>query len=180
MTPLQIVFLVIAGATLVGAAATVVARNLVHAALWLILALGGVAALFVLLEAPLLAVVQVTIYIGAIAILIIFAVMLTRRVMAESGPQTNRNWWAAALAALLIFTGLLAMFRQLPALDAAQPAALTGGSEALIEALGTSLVDVNQFVVPFEIASVLLLAALIGSIVIARPPDEPGSEEAAK
>jgi len=179
MTPAQIVFLLIAAATLLGAVLVVVSHNLVHAALWLILSLAGVAALFVLLEAALLAVVQVAIYIGAIAILIIFAVMLTRRVMADSGPQTNRNWWAAALAALMIFSGLIVVFMQLPALGATQAVPLAVESEALVEDLGSALVDVNRFVVPFEVASVLLLAALIGSIVVARPPDSPAEGEAA-
>ncbi len=179
MTSAQIVFLVIGAATLLGAVLVVVSHNLVHAAMWLIVSLAGVAALFVLLEAGLLAVVQVAVYIGAIAILIIFAVMLTRRVMADSGPQTNRNWWAAALAASIIFAGLIVVFSQLPSLGAAQAAPLAASSEAMVEDLGRALVDVDRYVVPFEVASVLLLAALIGAIVIARPPEGPAEGEAA-
>jgi len=177
MTAMQIVFLVIGAATLLGGVMVVVSRNLIHAALWLILSLAGVAALFVLLEAGLLAVVQVAIYIGAIAILIIFAVMLTRRVMADSGPAANPNWWAAALAALMIFAGLVVVFMQLPALGAAQAAPLASEPEALVEDLGRALVDVDRYVVPFEVASVLLLAALIGAVVVARPPEAPLPEE---
>jgi NADH-quinone oxidoreductase subunit J len=125
----------------------------------------------VLLEANFLAVVQVAIYIGAIAILIIFAVMLTRRVMTDSGHQVNRNWWLAALAALLLFAGLLSMLLQAPHPEGVALQPLPDPNSQLKE-LGVALVDVNQYVLPFEVASVLLLAALIGAIVIARPATE--------
>ncbi len=176
MTAMQLVFLFAGAVTLLAAILVVASPRLVHAGLWLILALAGVAVLFILLEAEFLAVVQVAIYIGAIAVLIIFTVMLTRRVMADSGPQVNRNWWAAALAALLLFCSLLALFRQVPTLASANAAPLTASPQMLLEDLGRSLVDVDRFVLPFEIASVLLLAALIGAIVIARPPEGPAKE----
>jgi NADH-quinone oxidoreductase subunit J len=169
MTTIQLVFLLIGAITLLSAVMVVSSPRLVHAALWLILALAGVAVLFVLLEASFLAVVQVAVYIGAIAILIIFAVMLTRRVMADSGPQTNRNWWAAAATALVLFGALLALFSQVPTLSTPS-AALAASPEAILEDLGQALVDVNRYVLPFEVASVLLLAAMIGALVIARPP----------
>jgi NADH-quinone oxidoreductase subunit J len=176
MSALQIVFLLASAFTLLSALLVVTRPNLVHASLWLIATLAGVAVFFVLLEAPFLAAVQVVIYIGAIAILIIFAVMLTRRVMSDSGPQVNRNWWGAALAAVLIFGGLVALFSQMPAAAALFPAAIVD-ADGLLEELGRSLVDVNRYVLPFEVASVLLLAAMIGAIVIARPPSrEEGAE----
>jgi NADH-quinone oxidoreductase subunit J len=168
MSALQLIFLITAAVTVIAALMVVVSPRLVHAALWLILALAGVAVVFVLLEAGFLAVVQVAVYIGAIAILIIFAVMLTRRVMTDRGRQENANWWVAALVAAGLFAGLAAIFLQLPSLGQAAPA-LPGSQEALLEQLGRSLVDVNQYVVPFELASVLLLAAMIGAIVIALP-----------
>jgi NADH-quinone oxidoreductase subunit J len=143
--------------------------KLVHAALWLIATLACVAGLFVLLEASFLAMVQVAVYIGAIAILIIFAAMLTRRVMADTGPQANRNWWAAVFASGLLFVSLIALFREVPAWWSAVPAPLPLAPEPLLEDLGQSLVDVNRYVIPFEVASVLLLAALVGAIVVARP-----------
>ena len=90
MTPLQIVFLIIALATLISAVMVVSARRIMHAALWLVLTLFGVAALFVTLETGFFAVVQVVVYVGAIAILIIFAVMLTRRDLQDTRQQTNR------------------------------------------------------------------------------------------
>jgi NADH-quinone oxidoreductase subunit J len=169
MTVLQIVFLGLGLATLVCAAMVVTSPKLVHAALWLIATLACVAGLFVLLEASFLAMVQVAVYIGAIAILIIFAAMLTRRVMAETGGQPNRNWWAAVFAAALLFVGLIGLLREVPAWSAAVPAALPLAPEPLLEDLGQSLVDVDRYVIPFEVASVLLLAALVGAIVVARP-----------
>jgi NADH-quinone oxidoreductase subunit J len=169
MTGMQIVFLVAGLITLVAAVLVVTSRNLVHAGLWLILALAGVAVLFVLLEAGFLAIVQVAVYIDAIAILIIITVMLTRHAMRDDLPQLNRTWLWAALAGLILFTGLLFLFTQVPAMDA-EAVALSGAADTNLENLGRSLVDVDQYVIPFEIASVLLLAALIGAIVVARPP----------
>src|SRR3989337_4500895 len=109
MTAMQVVFLVTAVVTLGGAVMVVTARNLVHAALWLILTLFGIAVMFALLNAGFLAVVQVVIYIGAISILMIFAIMLTRRVMQDVGPQLNPGWWIAGLLSVVLFGGLVWM-----------------------------------------------------------------------
>src|SRR3989304_5618614 len=107
MTPEQILFLVIGALTLIASILVVTSPRLVHAGLWLIAALAGVAVLFVLLENGFLAVVQVAIYIDAIAILIIIVVMLTRAVMRETDPQINRTWVLSGMAALLLFASLL-------------------------------------------------------------------------
>src|SRR5512147_1663726 len=106
MTGEQIVFLLVALFTLVSGFFVVTSRNLVHAALWLVATLFGVAVTYALLHASFLAVVQVVVYIGAIAILFIFAVMLTRKDLRDQGPQHNQNWWFGALLALLTFAGL--------------------------------------------------------------------------
>lgn len=177
MTALQGVFLFAAAVTLAAAVMVVTSTRLVHAVLWLVLALAGVAVLFVLLEAGFLAAVQVVIYVGAIAILIIFGVMLTRREMRDQGSQQTRGWPFALLASLLLFVGLLALVTQTPALTAAAPLPL-GDAESVLEDLGRSLVDVDRYVLPFEVASVLLLAALIGAIVVARPPSRSEEDEA--
>ena len=161
----QILFLLTALVTLGAAITVVTAQNLVHAALALIATFFGVAILFVLLQAGFLATVQVVLYIGAIAILIIFAIMLTRRVMQDSGPQTNRQWWLAALLSLALFAALWAVLQQVPGLQQAT------GSQPIpsdsLQLLGFAFVDPNQYALPFELASVLLLIALVGSIVIA-------------
>ncbi len=142
--------------------------NLVHSALYLVVALFGVAVLFVLLDAGFLAVVQVLVYIGAIAILMIFAVMLTSdNVAGERDSVNNTFGWALLLASLLGFA-LIIMLGQWPAAAATAPA-LSATRDTVVE-LGTALVSPDAYVIPFEVASVLLLAALIGALVVARPP----------
>ncbi len=168
MEPLKLIFLVTGAVTLLSALMVVTARKLVHAALWLVLTLAAVSVLFVLLNAPFLAVVQVVIYIGAIAILIIFAVMLTRRSMEDTGPQTSRRWWLAGLIAVVLFAAIVLLVVSHPAVSAALPGAVPPDS---VQQLGLGLVSVNAYVLPFELASVLLLAALIGASFVARPPE---------
>jgi NADH-quinone oxidoreductase subunit J len=151
--------------TLGSALMVVSARNLLHAALWLVASLFGVAMLFALLQANFFAVVQVVVYIGAIAILVIFAVMLTRRVMQDNGPQVIRTWWLAALMAVAAFgclVYLLSVWHGFWAL----PPVLPDANAPLIQ-LGQALVSPDAYLLPFEVASVLLLAALIGAIFVA-------------
>jgi len=105
MTGIQIFFLIV-GLVILGSALMVVTTgNLIHAALWLIVTLFGVAVLFAILDASFLAVVQVVVYIGAIAILFIFAVMLTHKEMRDRGPQLSNIWWLNAIISLLTFGG---------------------------------------------------------------------------
>ena len=168
LTLTQFIFLAAAIITLLAAIMVVTTRSMVHAALWLIMTLAGIAVFFVLLNAGFLAVVQVAVYIDAIAIMIIIVVMLTQRSMGVNDPQRNKTWWVALIAALLLCGSLVVMFAQTPLLGVEAPA-LTMGPEAMIEELGLALVDVDRYILPFEVASVLLLAALIGSIIVAWP-----------
>ena len=170
MTPDQIIFLLCAALIVSSALMVVTTRNLVHAALWLVAALFGVAILFGLLQAGFLALVQVVVYIGAIAVLFIFAVMLTRREMRDKGPQVNQNWGIAALLALLTFGGLAYIMSSWDGfLSTAK--ALHSGTDSLM-LLGNALVSPDAFVLPFEVASVLLLAALVGAVFIASSSKE--------
>ncbi len=165
MTPLQAIFLIVAALALVSAFLVVTARSLVHAALWLIVTLFAVAVVFVLLEAGFLAAVQVVLYIGAIAILIIFAIMVTRGAFGEQVPQTRQGWPLSALLAALVFAGLAWLVRQVPSFASAQAAPFD--EAAGLKQLGLELVHPERFMLPFEVASVLLLAALVGAIIIA-------------
>ena len=118
-----------------------------------------------MLHANFLAVVQVVVYIGAIAILFIFAVMLTRKDLRDQGPQMNRNWWFGALLSVLTFLGLFFLLQGWNGLSnttADMPADFDA-----IAALGDALISPNAFVLPFEVASVLLVAALIGAVYVA-------------
>ncbi|MBZ0296893.1 MAG: NADH-quinone oxidoreductase subunit J [Anaerolineae bacterium] len=151
-----------------GGLGVVTTRNLMHAALYLILSLFGVAGFFVLLSAPFLAAVQVLVYIGAIAILLIFAVMLTRS-LTNIRNIVNEQWWLSALVGAGLFILLVAGVL-LPVWGANSAFASQQVSEVVASTtdLGVALVDGNQYVLPFEVASLLLTAAMIGAIVIAR------------
>jgi len=165
MTAEQIIFLIVGVVTLLSGLMVVTSRNLVHAALWLVAALFSVAIIYTLLNAGFIAVVQVVVYIGAIAILFIFAVMLTRKDMRDTGPQLNRNWWAGALMAVLTFAGLVLLLRGWSGYSKTA-AAIPSGFDAVGE-LGNALVSPTAYVLPFEVASVLLLAALVGAVYVA-------------
>ena len=165
MSGMEIIFLVVALVTLYAALEVVTTNNLIHAALWLIVTLFGVAAIFALLSAPFLAVVQVMVYIGAIAILMIFAIMLTRGVGKADKPLVNKNWPVAAVFGFLMFFALALMLIFSGRGNAAMP--FMADSGATITTLGIALVSPAGYVLPFELASVLLLAALIGAIYVA-------------
>jgi NADH-quinone oxidoreductase subunit J len=162
---IHIVFFIVALVTLWAALEVVTTNNLVHAALWLIVTLFGVAAIFALLSAPFLAVVQVMVYIGAIAILMIFAIMLTRGIGEDDKALVNKNWPVASIFGFLMFFTLALMLIYSGKGTATMP--FLEDSSATISALGMALVSPQGYVLPFELASVLLLAALIGAIVVA-------------
>lgn len=164
MTLAQIVFLVLAVAAVGSAVGVVTNRNIFYSALLLIGCLFTVAGFYVLLEAPFLAAVQVLIYVGAIAVLIIFAVMLTENLMHKQRAW-NEQWWVAVLVALVL--GAVLLYVVVGAQWQLSDAAIPGDA---IAALGQSLM--STYVLPFEVASVLLLMALIGAIIIAREQKE--------
>jgi NADH-quinone oxidoreductase subunit J len=161
----QVIFLAVGLVVLGSAVMVVTTRSLIHAALWLVVTLFGVAALYAILNAGFLAIVQVVIYIGAIAILFIFAVMLTRKDLRDRGAQQNPGWWLGALVAVLSFAGLLTMMRGWEGFSSL-PASTPADFDA-VAALGNALVQPDAFVLPFEVASLLLLAALIGAVYVA-------------
>lgn len=165
MTGEQIIFLIVGAVTLIAGLMVVTVRNLVHAALWLVATLFGVAIIYTLLNAGFLAVVQVVVYIGAIAILFIFAVMLTRRQSAETGPGMNKNWWVGALMAVLTFAALAFLLQGWSGFSK-QAAVIPSGFDAIAQ-LGNVLTSPQGYVLPFEVASVLLLAALVGAVYLA-------------
>jgi NADH-quinone oxidoreductase subunit J len=165
MTIIQIAFIVLAAITLGTGLMVVTTRNLIHSVLWLIASLFGVAVLYAFLQAGFLAVVQVIIYIGAIAILLIFAVMLTRKITQESGPRFNDNWMWAMITALAFFIAMIWALVSWPGISSM--AAPLNPRADLLKDLGVALVSPDAYLLPFEMASVLLLTALIGSIVVA-------------
>jgi len=164
MTVEQIVFIVFSIITLGGAVGVVTTRNLYYAALSLIVALAGMAGYFVLLSAGFLAAVQIIVYIGAIAILILFTIMLSRKLMTTAEPQANDQWWLAAIVSLLLLVALSMLLLRVdwPLSDAALPA------DSLTQ-LGVSFL--GSYLIPFLVVSILLLVALVGGIILAREPE---------
>jgi NADH-quinone oxidoreductase subunit J len=164
MVLMQVVFILVAVITLVSALMVVTVNRIPHAAMWLVLVLVGVAVLFALLDAGFLVVVQIMVYVGAIAILIIFALMLTRKAMEDTGPQVGRTWWSllASGGVFMVLVGALSPWEQMQSTPGALP---VGGLD--IAELGRLLVEPEGFVIPFEVASLLLLAAMIGAAYVA-------------
>ena len=186
----DIVFWILSLMAIVGSLGVVLVYNLFRAALLLIVVFVAVAGMFILLSAEFLAVVQILIYVGAIAILIIFAVMLTRDV--QRGNLPNRMHIPAAVFAALLFTALVAVavdtkWDFLPAehqerVELVQVSAVTIITDEVLNDEGLSLQEqdeiqesgladllISDYVLPFEAVSVLLLAALIGALVLVRP-----------
>lgn len=155
-----IAFWVLAVATVGSALVVPVARNLIHALAFLVVSFMGVAGLYVTLSADFLAVAQILIYAGAISILLIFAIVLTPlqgRDNAEGFLRIPAAMLAVVVAATLIFA----------AIDTDWSISDRAGFESTATFIGDALLD--EYVLPFEIASVLLLVAVIGAIVIVRP-----------
>ena len=162
-----VAFAIVAVVALVSGFGVVTTRNVAHAALFLLVSLASVAGVFILLVAEFLALVQVLIYGGAVTIVLLFALMLTR---AEefSNVRANPQWLVGALAAIGVCGAMGAVILN----DRLDTQALQGPS---LKELGGELF--TNWVVPFEIASLLLLMALIGAIILARASDNdaPGS-----
>lgn len=158
----QIAFWVLSILTLVAAGGVMVSRNLLHAVLFLIVAFIGVAGFFVLLSAEFIAMAQIIIYVGAIAVLILFAIVLT--------PQAIRDNSETAMVgpAILLGIALVAVF--LFVIHDTTWATSTGDPGLSASALGRALL--STWVLPFEIASVLLTAALVGAIMLVRSETE--------
>ncbi|MGJ3237630.1 MAG: NADH-quinone oxidoreductase subunit J family protein [Anaerolineae bacterium] len=167
---LILAFVVFSVITLGGAIGVVTTRNLFRGTIWLMVSLFGVAGYYVLLEAPFLAAVQILVYIGAIAILFTFAVMLTRSLTALTDRYTRpvANLVGAVLMFALLMLGIV-----LPVWYGWEPdpSILTARVQDTRD-LGIALVDKEGFVLPFELVSLLLTAAMIGAIVIAREVEE--------
>lgn len=177
----QIVFFILAAITLTSAVVVVTMRNLFHAALALMVSFVGVAGIYVLLEAPFLGMAQLLVYIGAISILIIFAIMMTRRLMQTSETPFNSQaigaLVGAALTLAILVVVIVRLYPMIPADGALQSAPQVDPAtlQSSVARLGRSFVSAEAYVLPFELASVLLLAALVGSIIIAWPRS--GEEE---
>jgi NADH-quinone oxidoreductase subunit J len=161
-------FGLLAFAMAVSAIKLVTTKNVVHAALYLVIVLAGIAAQYILMAAEFVAVVQVLVYIGAIMVLILFGIMLTRAQIGKESGLDNDQRAISAVVALFLFAGLGSLL-----IDAFGKEKLDLNNGVASGASGSNLNRVadsifSTYLVPFEVASVLLLAALVGAVVIAR------------
>ncbi|WP_371669727.1 NADH-quinone oxidoreductase subunit J [Streptomyces sp. NBC_00289] len=180
-TGVEIAFLLVGLATFGAALVTVTTRQLVHAALWLVVTLGGLAVEYLLLTAEFIAWVQVLIYVGSVVVLLLFGLMLTKAPIGRSPDADSGNRWAALTVALAAAAALVWVV-----VDAFRTTwiDLDGPAAGSTQATGASLFQ--NWVLPFEALSVLLLAALVGAIVLSRkanpdavtPANLPGTRSA--
>ncbi len=160
-------FYAFAALTLVGAILTVTLRNAVHCAISLIASLAGVAGLFLLQQAEFLFAVQIVLYIGGIMVLFLFVIMLVNLDAAAKERQYHRRWIAGALSAAgtgAVFA--LFVWRGAESLKLRQPAPAGPRNHDAVPMLADSLF--REYLVPFEVASLLLLIAIVGSVVMAK------------
>ena len=160
-------FAVVAGVMLVGALATVATGNLVRAVFWLALTLAATAGLYILLDAGFLAGVQVLTYVGGIVTLMIFGVMVTRRHDGGPIPSLGADGFRALVVALGTFALMASAIVSSHLEDGVQPVV----ARMTTQGLARSLLD--EHLLAFEAASLLLLAAIVGAVVLARRRDVP-------
>jgi NADH-quinone oxidoreductase subunit J len=155
-------FYLVAALTVAGGLATVMLKNTVHCALALTVAFAGLALLFLQLDAQFAGFAQILVYIGAVAILVVFAILVTRGTETPEGGIYSRNWRAGLAIAAAVFAVLgwavLESARVMPQ-GAAAPPAVT------VREIGNALV--GRYVLPLEIVALLLTAAMIGAVIVA-------------
>lgn len=156
-----VAFYAFSAVTILAALGVVLKKNIVHSALLLILAFVGVAGIYVLLQADFIAFVQILVYAGAVAILVAFGVMLTKRGDIRESNLFNKQKWPALFVVAGVFAVIYALLGQTDwgPLAAAGPEDSTGIIATLM---------LTDFVVPFETAAILLTVAMLGAIVIAK------------
>ena len=164
VTVQEVVFLLLGVIAVASAVAVVTTRNVVHAALYLVVTLSAAAGTYLMLTAEFVAWVQVLIYVGAVIVLILFGIMLTKAPIGGQNDVDSENRIPAAVVSLATAATLVTLVVQAfkdAYVDLAASKTGAGGAE-----IGTALF--SHYVLPFEIVSILLLAALIGSIVLSR------------
>ncbi|HVF54307.1 MAG TPA: NADH-quinone oxidoreductase subunit J [Actinomycetota bacterium] len=166
----EIVFWIIAVGMSASALRMVTTRNVVHAALYLVGTLLGAAALYILLMAQFIAWVQVLVYVGAVIVLMLFGLMLTRAPIGGGAYDNDQRLVAALCAGAMFGVTSWILYRAFEG----QSISFTTDGGTSPEAIGTAIF--TSFVLPFEAVSILLLAALIGAVVLARRDERPGGD----
>ncbi len=163
-------FVLISIMTLVSGFIVVTNRNMFYAALAMMASFLGVAGLYVMLAMGFMAAAQLLVYIGAISILVMFAIMMTRRMMQTRETPYNSQWqWGLATSVFIFALFAYVILQVWPLTDRTIISTSDAALNNTVIEMGKAFVSGNLYVIPFELASVLLLAALIGAIVIALP-----------
>jgi NADH-quinone oxidoreductase subunit J len=165
----QITFIIFSILAIGGAIGVVTTRRLFHSALYLILTLFAVTGYYVLLSAGFLAVVQLMVYVGAVAILILFAIMFSRQGMATQQTQRNHQWWGSLIFAAVLLAVLIIAVN-------AVDWPLSGDAPAPDTVAQLGLALLGTYLVPFMVIGVLLSVALIGAVILAREKTPEESE----
>jgi NADH-quinone oxidoreductase subunit J len=160
-------FILIAAVTLFAAAAAMSLRNLVHCALSLVAALAGLAALYLNLGAQFVGFAQILVYVGAVAILIVFAVLLTRSDATPQQAILSPGWFSGIMVSAVVF----AMLGWAALNSTGLPGEMPPAPEATVKNIGDTLM--TRYVLPLEVIGLLLTAALIGAVIIAMRDDVP-------
>ena len=155
-------FYLIAAIMVVGALRVVTTNNVVHAALWLVVVLSGAAAQYVLLAAEFVALTQILVYVGAVMVLFLFGVMLTRARIGAERDLNNKNWFLGLPVAVLLLATLLVALN-----DGFGDERLPSGAAPMDTAVVSDQIF-GPYLLPFWALSFVLLAAVIGAIVLAR------------
>jgi NADH-quinone oxidoreductase subunit J len=167
-------FLILALITIAGTAAAMTLRSAVHCVLALTVGLAGLAGLFLQLDAQFVGLTQLLVYVGAVAILAVFAIMMTQSARAQAHPAISSTWLAGAIIAAAVFAVLARTIR-----TGLTPSAAPPPPPVTVRQIGDALI--HRFVLPLEIIGVLLTAALIGAVVLALPepalPESPNEEK---
>jgi NADH:ubiquinone oxidoreductase subunit 6 (subunit J) len=156
----DVLFVLFAAVMLGSALLVVTLRDIIRSGLAMIVCFGALAGLYVLLGAPIVAAAQVLVYIGAISVLVLFAIMLTQTKAGPSRLVFQTQWWAAALAAVVLVVVIAAV------VASTDWGAVAVRAESATDAVARLLFD--QYTLPFEAVSVLLLAAVVGGIFLAK------------
>ena len=174
--PANVAFGILAVLMVVAAIRVVTTRNVVHAALWLVVVLGGNAVVYLILQAEFLAMTQLLVYIGAIVVLFLFGIMLTRAPLGESDDLDNSQRILGAVVGVLLLGVIgcavartwgtdrldFAAYERPPRIEGVVSGSGNGRTQALANTI------FSDYLIPFEVISVLLTGALVGAIVLAR------------
>lgn len=158
---MEVAFLIVAAVMSVGAVRLVTTKNLVHGALYLVVTLFGSAVFFLIMLAEFVAWVQILIYVGAVIVLLLFGLMLTRAPIGRTALDNENRGFALLVAGVLFIVSSIVLWRAFEGKRIILDTELFSTAD-----LGNELF--SRFVLPFEIVSVLLLAALVGAVILAK------------